>query len=193
MASSHDVVSNPYAQSLIRIKARQLCRRADFSRSDLEDLHQEMKLYLLKVGHLFDPTRARVETFIARAINSCIAMILRDRRRDKRRIDVERVSLEGTELPGDNETFSLWGELSTDDLFRRTGKMPDDPVKAIDAQDAFAWAMDQLCADDREIAALVMEHGKAGAARERGVSRRQIDNALQRMRRHFELAGLAGT
>jgi RNA polymerase sigma factor (sigma-70 family) len=191
MASSHDVVSNPYAQSLIRIKARQLCRRADFSRSDLEDLHQEMRLYLLKVGHLFDPSRARMETFIARAINSCIAMILRDRRRDKRRIDVERVSLESTELPGDNETFSLWGEISTDDLFRRTGKMPVDPIDAIDSQDAFAWVMDQLADDDREIAALVMEHGKAGAARERGVSRRQIDNALQRMRRHFEDAGLA--
>jgi len=192
MASSHDVVSNPYAQSLIRIKARQLCRRADFSRSDLEDLHQEMKMYLLKVGHLFDPSRARMETFIARAINSCIAMILRDRRRDKRRIDVEHVSLEGTELPGDNGTFSLWAQLSTDDLSRRTGQSPVDPVDAIDSQDAFTWAMDQLSADDREIAALVMERGKAGAARERGVSRRQIDNALQRMRRHFEDAGLGG-
>lgn len=191
MASSHDVVSNPYAQSLIRIKARQLCRRADFSRSDLEDLHQEMKMYLLKVGHLFDPKRARMETFIARAINSCIAMILRDRRRDKRRIDVERVSLEGTELPGDNETFSLWAQLNADDMFRRTGQMPVDPIDDIDNQDAFTWAMDQLSADEREIAALVMQLGKAGAARQRGVSRRQIDNALKRMRRHFEDAGLS--
>jgi len=190
MGTHDSILDNEYANTVIRIKARQLCRRADFSRSDLEDLHQEMKMYLLKVGHLFDPSRARMETFIARAINSCIAMILRDRRRDKRRINVEHVSLEGTELPGDNETFSIWAQLSTDDLFRRTGTTPADPIDAIDSQDAIAWAMERLSADDREIAALVMEHGKAGAARERGVSRRQIDNALQRMRQHFEDTGL---
>ena len=48
MAESHDVVSDPFTVTLIRIKARQLCRRSDFSRSDYDDLRQELEQY--KVG-----------------------------------------------------------------------------------------------------------------------------------------------
>ncbi len=56
-------------------------------------------------------------------------------------------------------------------------------------REAFDHAMRGLCPEDRRIAALVAEHGMAYAAREVGVSWRQIDNALARMRPVFEEAG----
>jgi DNA-directed RNA polymerase specialized sigma24 family protein len=55
--------------------------------------------------------------------------------------------------------------------------------------EAFDHAMHALSPEDRQIAALVAEHGMAHAARDMGVSWRQIDNALARMRAVFEVAG----
>jgi hypothetical protein len=190
MAERHDIVSNPYAQSLIRIKARQLCRRADFNRSDLEDLHQEMRTYLLKVAHHFDPERASMETFIAHAIESCVRMILRGRWRDKRRINRASVSLEGTEIAGEEESTSLWSVLRSEDQARRTGNTEHDLIEEIDRRDAFAHVFSQLSDKKRELVVQVMEHSKAGAARLRGTSRRQIDKELQAMRQMFIDAGL---
>ncbi|MCC5829271.1 MAG: hypothetical protein JJU36_07470 [Phycisphaeraceae bacterium] len=191
MAERHDIVSNPYAQSLIRIKARQLCRRADFNRSDLEDLHQEMRLYLLKVAHHFDPERASMETFIAQAIESCVRMILRSRWRDKRRIDRASMSLEGTEIDGDGASTPLWSGLRSEDLARRTGNTEHDPIEEIDRRDAFDHVLSQLTDQQRELVHQVIEHRKAGAARVRSTSRRQIDKELQAMRQLFIDAGLA--
>jgi len=188
--SKDRIVSSAYAQSLIRIKARQLCRRADFSISDMEDLHQEMRRYLLKVADRFNPDRASLETFIACAIESCVAMILRNRRRKKRQIDLECISLESTEFTTDTGPTCLWSILSAHDQSRRTGNLPDDPIETLDLRDAVTHVLDQLTDDDRTIAWSVIKHGKAGAARRHGVSRYQINQALRRMRAYFEDAGL---
>lgn len=190
MAERHPIVSNPYAQSLIRIKARQLCRRADFSRSDLEDLHQQMRWHLLKVGHQFDPERASAETFIAHAVESCVRMILRDRWRDKRKIDRSIVSLERTEIAGEDQNVPLWSVLRDEDQARRTGNVAHDPIEAIDLREAFAHAFGGLSSKQREVVTQVVQYGKSGAARLRGTSRRQIDNLLQAMREVFIDAGL---
>ncbi|MCC7409514.1 MAG: hypothetical protein IT442_15730 [Phycisphaeraceae bacterium] len=50
--------------------------------------------------------------------------------------------------------------------------------------------MKGLDPDDRALLTHVAEYGVASAARERGVSRRQINNALARLRSGFEAAGL---
>jgi len=42
MASSHPVVTSPFAATFIRIKAKQLCRRTDFTPCEVEDLQQSM-------------------------------------------------------------------------------------------------------------------------------------------------------
>jgi RNA polymerase sigma factor (sigma-70 family) len=192
MAERHDIVSNPYAQSLIRIKASQLCRRADFNRSDLEDLHQEMRAHLLMVAHHFDPERASLRTFIAHAIESCVRMILRGRWRDKRRVDRASVSLEGTEIASEKQRVPLWSVLRSDDQTRRTRNAGYDPIEEFDRRDAFAHVFNQLSDQQRELVVQVMEHRKAGAARVLGTSRRQVDKELQAMRQLFIDAGLAG-
>jgi len=188
--SQDGLVSSAYARSLIRIKTRQLCRRTDFSISDMEDLHQEMRQYLLKVAHRFNPDRASLETFIARALDSCVAMILRHRRRKKRQIDLECISLERTEFPTETGPACLWSILAPDDQSRRSGNMPEDPIETFDRREAVAHVLSQLTDEDRTIALLVIEHGKAGAARRHGVSRYQIKCALDRMRAYCEDAGI---
>ena len=73
-----------YAANFIRYKARQMVRRPEFSKSDLEDLEQEMVLDLLKRLPKYDPERAARNTFAARVIDHKVATIIQYRRRAKR-------------------------------------------------------------------------------------------------------------
>lgn len=187
-ATHKSIVSNPYAQSVIRIKARQLCRRADFSESDLEDLHQELWLYLVKVARLFNPHRACLETFIARAVDSCVAMILRDRQREKRRAGFDASSLEDS-AGGAEERGPLSRHLVPTDQSRRTGNVPVDPIERLEVVEAVAVALARLSPRVRAIAERLMHKSPTAVAKEMGISRRQVRNAIDEMEGVFRDAG----
>lgn len=195
MAERHDVVSDPFTATLIRIKAAQLCRRTDFSRSDRDDLTQQMLVYLLEKAHLYDPARGNVEAFVTNAIDSWVAMELRFRGRHKRRGDYEAISLEGTLVECDGDSVPLRSVLGQADQHRRNQAVPACQFEAAEITEAVAAVMATLAPEDRDLLRLVAEHGKAAAAREwsrrsgAAVSRRQIQNALERFRARFEAAG----
>jgi len=190
MLSRQEVVSNPFTITLIRIKARQLCRRSDFSRSDYDDLRQDMRRYLLEKAHRFDPTRGTVEAFVTNCINTWVAMQLRYRGRQKRCDSYKAVSLERTPVECDGDITSLGAVLLEEDGQRLTQTYPMSPIEHFELREAIEHVMQGLEPDDRALLTHVAQHGVASAARERNVSRRQINNALARMRSRFEKAGL---
>lgn len=189
MANSQTIVSHPFTDTFIRIKARQLCRRTDYSRSDFDDLQQGMRLYLLEKAHLYDPSRGTIEAFVTNAVNTWVGMDLRRRGRLKRSNGSPTISLEGTMVECEGDTVELGSVLGEDDLLRRTGGGGISEIDKIDMRDAVAHAMTTLTDDERDLLRHVVDHGVASAARQRGVSRRQIENALARMRGRFEDAG----
>jgi len=189
MANSQTIVSHPFTDTFIRIKARQLCRRTDYSRSDFDDLQQGMRLYLLEKAHLYDPSRGTIEAFVTNAVNTWVGMDLRRRGRLKRSNGSPTISLEGTMVECEGDTVELGSVLGEDDLLRRTGGGGISEIDKIDMRDAVAHAMTTLTDDERDLLRHVVDHGVASAARQRGVSRRQLENALARMRGRFEDAG----
>lgn len=136
MAKGSDVVTDPFTQTLIKIKAAQLCRRTDFSRSDRDDLKQGMLLYLVEKAHLFDPARGNLEAFVTNAVNTWVGMEMRFRGREKRRGNLSAISLEGTILEFDGESDTLGALLSEADLRRRTHRTPASPIERIDIANA---------------------------------------------------------
>ncbi|MEW6198079.1 MAG: hypothetical protein AB1601_05365 [Planctomycetota bacterium] len=190
MAERHDIVSDPFTVTLIRIKARQLCRRSDFSRSDYDDIRQSMRLYLLEKAHLFDPVRGNLEAFVTNAINTWVGMELRYRERDKRRESYKAVSLEGTPVECDGDVTTLGQVLLEEDGRRLTQTDPQSPVEQLELREAVQHAMQNVQPEDRAILIHAAEHGVASAARAFGRSRRQVLNTLARARIHFEKAGL---
>ena len=190
MAIRHDIVTHAFTINLVRIKAAQLCRRTDFSRSDDDEVQQEMRLYLWKKAHLYDRARGSIEAFVTTAINSCVGMELRRRDRHKRRHEYRALSLERTPIKNDGDATALGAVLREADLHRRTRTNPPDPIEQIDLRDAIAHAVSKLTPRERTLLAHVAEHGVASAARSRHVSRRQIENSLTRMRARFEDAEL---
>lgn len=187
--SHRGAVLTEYAQSLIKFKARQLSRRPGFSRSDEEDVAQELTVHLLSKAHQFDPNRASVNTFADRVIRSAIAMLLRDRRRQKRAAGFAATSLEDIPAQSGGDVESLRDMLTEADLRRRIGIAASDQDRA-DLIAAVVEAMRSLPAADQETCRRLIEGSKASVARDLRVSRRQIRNAIERIRRHFEAAGL---
>lgn len=186
MANSHDIVSHPFTASLIKRKAAQLCRRTDFSRSDSEDLQQEMALYLLEKARLFDAERGNLEAFVTTAINSWVAMHLRHRAREKRRDGFRAVSLEATMIEHDGEADTLGSVVSEADLRRRTRGSGASPLDMVNLRDEARAVLAALAPDERALLAVVADHGPAGAARRLDLSRRKVEGALARMRARFE-------
>jgi len=190
MATRHDIVSHPFTASLIKRKAAQLCRRTDFSRSDSEDLQQEMSLYLLEKARLFDADRGALEAFVTTAINSWVAMHLRHRAREKRRDGFRAASLEGTIIEHDGEADTLGSVVNEADLRRRTRGSGASPLDMVDLRDEAQAVLAALDPEERMLLALVAEHGPAGAARRLNLSRRKVEGALAQMRARFEDKGL---
>lgn len=68
---------NGYAARLIKFKARQLSRRSGFSRTDRQDLEQELWVDLLDRLPRYDANKASLNTFIARVVERKVISILR--------------------------------------------------------------------------------------------------------------------
>lgn len=191
MSSSqrNDFVLTDYARKLIRFKARQLCRLHSFSKSDEEDLQQELWLAVVNQAGKFDPARASLDTFIDRVVNTAVAMILRDRQRQKRANGFQTVSLDVTPSDGHGNE-PLAAKVSQDDLARRLGIEPTDEAERRETAEAVASALTKLPDDLRDVCRRVMGGSISAAAEDLETSRRQIRNALASARPFLEEAGV---
>lgn len=187
---SQSIISDPFTITLIRIKARQLCRRSDFSRSDYDDLRQDMRLYLLRREHLFDPVRGNLEAFVTTALCTWVAMWLRYRNRDRRRESCKAVSLERTPVECDGDITTLGAVLAEADGRRLTRDYPISALEHVELQEDVKRVVGDLSSADRAILNQVVEHGIAATARSIGVSWRQVKNTMRRIRAHFRKSGL---
>lgn len=190
MSTPQSLVTDPFTIQLVRVKARKLCRRSDFSCSDLEDLTQGMLLHLVEKQHLFDPSRGCLEAFVTAAVNSWIKMELRYRGRAKRREAATTLSLEGIELTVDGDVETLGGTIGLTDLLRRTLGHQSSPIERLEIVEAVQHALGGLSQAEQTLLRQVAFNGVAGTARQRRVSRRKVESALARMRDRFIDAGL---
>jgi len=191
------LIFHPFTQEHIRIKARQLCRRSDFSKSDFPDLKQEMLLYLWSKAHLFDPTRGTIEAFVTETTKSCIAMILRRRDRMIRRGDIDAISLEGTLIEHDGVTDMLKSVLDEADFTRRTQQERRNPIDLYLLQESVRQTFRTLTPDQQDLLVHIVEHSLSSASREwtrreqRRVTRHEIEKRVLLIRSRFKDAGLS--
>ncbi len=186
MGCNHSIVSEPFTVTHISIKARQLCRRSDFSGSDYEDLRQGMRLYLMERARLFDPVRGNLEAFVTKAIASWVAMQLRDRRRSKRCLNLKAISLERNKVEDDGVVTSLGDVLPEDDGRRLAQVFQSSAIEQLELRDALEHLMAQLNPNERALLICVAEIGRKPAAHKLGMSWRQVANVMTGIRTIFE-------
>jgi RNA polymerase sigma factor (sigma-70 family) len=191
MAAHQTFELTAYAQRLIHIKAHQLVRQAAHTAYDEADIRQELLLRLLSRAHHFDPQRGALNTFVDRVTRSAAASLVRQWKCKKRTPGQGVVSVETSSVLSPEGLTTLDGQLAPEDLARRTGGTPADPLAALTNKDAVRAAIAQLPAELQAVCERLMHVSPAAAARELGMSRDQITRALRKLRTHFAAADLA--
>ena len=169
-----DAVLTRYARTIIRFKAWQLAHRSGFCRNEQEDLEQDLWTALFAQAANFDANRASIDTFINRVVNTTVAILLRERRRQKR--------LEGTRAHSLDESLRKGEQFSAATL-----RESDDRRR--DTEEALVHALNSMPPKLQDICLRVMSSSAVAVARELGTSRRQIRNALDEAREYFRNAG----
>jgi DNA-directed RNA polymerase specialized sigma24 family protein len=186
MSIRSDVVSHPFTAELIRQKARKLCRRPGFSRSDEADISQGMYLYVWERSRLFDPTRGTVEAFVITAVTSWEGMEYRRRRAKKRHDDFHAISLESTMVACDGDVDSLASVLEGRDGVRLAGRDSKSLLNELEIRDEYRLVIAQLTKREQQLFRDISELGVAGTARKRRASRRRIDRLVAQIRERLE-------
>jgi hypothetical protein len=186
----HEALLTPYVTTLISVKACQLVKRPGFRRAERRDLEQELAAAVLKQTHLYDPARGAVNTFIDRVVTSAAAMIVRERGRLKRGAALRTVSLDATPRRAKTHRQALGDLVDAGRVHRRVG---DCDVSELDLANQAADLTTVLASLDpqlQEIARRLAAGNEAAVARDMGISRRQVRNAVAQIRQRFEEAGL---
>jgi RNA polymerase sigma-70 factor, ECF subfamily len=183
-------VLTDYARNLIRFKARQLCQRRDFHSAERKDLEQDLWLALVKADTQFDPTKASLDTFTDRVVNTTVAELLRARQRRKRGNGRHICSLDHLHTLGTDNPEPLSTTVSADDLARRTGIAPHDEAARCEDAEAVAHALAQMPVEVRDLCRRLMGGTTISSlARDLGVSRHQVRRMAASAKPFLEQSG----
>ena len=192
MSNAHgkEFILTDYAKNLIEFKARQLSRRRGMGQADREEIQQELWLAVVNQADHFDPARASLDTFIDRVVNTAVAMILRDRERQKRANGFQAVSLDAVSKDDDRSKQPLAAKITEDDHHRRLGTERRDECADREQAEAVATALGHMPPEVNNVCRRVMGGSISSAADELKTSRRQIRKSLAEARPHVESAGI---
>jgi len=190
-AQTKEFVLTDYAKNLIEFKARQLSRQRGFGRTDQDDLEQRLWLAVVNQADRFDPSRASLDTFIDRVVNTAVARILRDRERRVRPQGPETVSLDFVSKDNDRSKQPLAAEITENDLQRRLGVERRDEVADREQAEAVADALGHMLPEVYDVCRRVMAGSISSAASDLETSRRQVRKALAAAQPFLEESGFA--
>ena len=182
-----EALTTEYVQTLLKIKAGQLARRPEFRKEDPGDIKQDLIEHVLRQADNFDPSRAGVNTFITRIVETAVAMLIRRQKRQKRAGGHHAMSLEGTVLEGDGRETSMANLISEADLRRRAGGSVHDDQGDAELSTDIVTAIHSLPPALQDIALrLIAAKGReVPVADDLGISRRQVRKAVTAIREHF--------
>ncbi|MBK8915019.1 MAG: sigma-70 family RNA polymerase sigma factor [Phycisphaerales bacterium] len=175
MGTSKKITLDEYATTLIRLKARQLIGQYGFSRSDREDLEQELTLNLLIRLSRFDPSKGQPATFVRMVVDRRVASLIRERKSLSR--DYRRARHLLDEISDEIGDGSLT-EPAVDDQHERDLAMD------------MAEALDTLSDVQRSIAESLRDAPLTEVARKHHCSREAMRRHAEQVRRHLARRGL---
>jgi RNA polymerase sigma factor (sigma-70 family) len=175
---------------LIRRKAKQICRRLGFSRSDVPDMEQELTLIVLRRAADFDPSRSHYYGFVTTVVERYTATILEHQGAEKRTPLRCGQSLNSPVADPDGQLVDLVTTLCSAAQWRRTGKTQRSHDEAANLVDDVAQVLQQLPPQLRKACELLSRASKAEAARQLGISHGALYVLLRQLSKRFEEAGL---
>ena len=189
-ANQKQNVISDYAVKLISRKARQLVGTAGFTKSDIEDLEQEMILDLLERLPKYDPDKAAQNTFVTRLVERKISKLIRDRKREIRNFCRESCSLNDLLEDPEGNTIERAYTIDQDRASIRIGRRNHTSEEEAQLRLDVSLVLSGLPDDLRPIAERLKTQTLTEAANSLGIPRTTLYGAKKRLRRIFEDAGL---
>jgi RNA polymerase sigma factor (sigma-70 family) len=160
-----------FANVVIRTEVKKLRERGVIRRADAEDIASELVAQLLEVWDRFDPERGTREAFINQVVSTRIVSILRERRAQKRRGTTEAI-----DAGSDRLIDRIW----SGDGWRHRIEL------RVDLEVAFS----RLNSRQHAICDQLLREALSPAAKQMGVPRSTLRDAVAKIREVFRDAGL---
>jgi RNA polymerase sigma-70 factor (ECF subfamily) len=188
-SSPNEPALDDFASRLIRKKARQLVGRAGFTRSDQDDLEQELALKLLKHRAAFDPAQSHWYAFVTTVVERHAATLLRNKQVEKRD-HTRATSLHIIVEDPVNGPSALADTIGQRELDARRGRSSRSDLELAELVQDVAAVLASLPPEWREACERLKRGSVARAARDLGLPRTTLSSLLRRLRERFEAAGL---
>ena len=178
-----------FAAGLIREKAKQIARRAGFSKSDVDDLQQQFIGHVLENLAAFDPAQGHFNVFVKTLVERYTANILRDARaakRDRR----ETCSLSMIVDEDEYGPVELSETIGWHELDSRLGTATREPHDSADLTLDVAEVLSHLPDELRELCERLKYATVSEISRDVGVPRTTIYERIKALRKRLAKAGL---
>jgi len=177
------------ALKLIRERVKRLIGRHGFTASDRDDLEQDMALHLLECLRRQQQPIDAPEGFFRKVIADYAVTLVRRRKAEKR--DHRRLSsLHDKVLDEDGEYVERARVIPEDHTQSRLQTAPRSRLEDVELVHDVAAVLAKLPPDLRDLCERLKHHSITEVARQLGVPRTTLHDAIRRLRQHFEEAGL---
>lgn len=171
---------DPKTARQIRFKVRQVCGRRGLSKSELRDIEHDLGVHVHLGLARFDPTRAKLTTFIDRLVTRWLISFLRYRFAACRNPRREGPSLNDIVRDSDGDAVARHETIADGS---------GDGADHRDLSQRLAELMSRL-PDDLRVVALLLANGTPNSvAAQLGISRREVAARIKRLREIFEAEG----
>ncbi|MBZ0266261.1 sigma-70 family RNA polymerase sigma factor [bacterium] len=176
-----------YAIELIRFRAAEMVRNGEFNEEELEELEQELVLYLLEHLKDFDEKRSGLNTYIARILWNYSTTLIRRRRTQKKYFP----SQFEWDLRIPSNKYVTYGDLYSDEMLRLRSECDQlSEWERLEKQIDLEAAMEGLTKKQKVICGALQEGTVFEAAMALGVDRTTIKRNVVLIREHFESQGM---
>jgi len=178
------LVLGDFEFGITKRKAKQLVGRAGFKQQDIEDLEQDLMLRLIQGLQSYDPEIAHQKSFVTAIVERAVATILRDANAGKRDHG-DQQSLEVlVEFTGESPT-RLSNTIGDREYNRRRGRHPRTAEELQSLSSDLAAVIGSLPTDQQDLAKKLKSESIAGSARELGIPRTTLNDAVRRLQTRF--------
>jgi RNA polymerase sigma factor (sigma-70 family) len=177
-----------FAMSKVTRVAHRIKNRSEISGTDVEDIEQDLLLYVLERADQFDPNQGNHKAFVTRILQSGVAQMLRDAGRQRNnppdgyKVESFAKMVDGPELKSEE----LIVALGVGDGDRRRQTVSRDPISQVELAEAIEHQIRTLPQGYRRIARKLKSCNQTQAAKSLKISRRKMSEAMKVIRQHFD-------
>jgi len=170
-----------YAVNLIRYKTRRLIGQAGFTRSDQEDIEQDLSLHLRQQLPKHNPRKGTLKTFINTVLDNKIRTMVAARITSQLDVRQHDYSLDETIETEIGDKVSRAEAMDLEEYLMGVGYIGRRALDAVELRIDVHYAVSLLPADLQNLCARLQEHTILDIAHEDGVTRQKIDELRRRI------------